>query len=291
MKRKRRLKAETIRKLEGSIFIAPWVAGFLLFAAYPLIYTLYMSFHKVNMFVTGIETRYLGLYYYKQILFENGSALYEELFPFLRQVLIMLPIIVVFSLLVAMLLNQKFLGRTFFRSVFFLPVIFSAGPIVFELITQGQGTLGFLEKYDVAALIDSNLSGAWASPLKTVLESFVLILWYSGVEILIFLAGRQTLPQSAYEAARIDGASPWECFWKITLPAMVPFIFLNLIYCVVDLFTFPQNPILKKIETGVYDSYGYASAFSWIYFTIILLFLGLVSLVFYRINKGYAASR
>jgi ABC-type sugar transport system permease subunit len=111
------------------------------------------------------------------------------------------------------------------------------------------------------------------------MDSFVLVLWYSGVQILIFLAGRQTIPPSVYEASRIDGANPWETFWKITLPAMIPFILLNLIYTTVDLFTFPSNPILTQVNT---TEYGRSSALAWIYFVIIFVFIGIILLLFSR---------
>ncbi|WP_409340808.1 carbohydrate ABC transporter permease [Paenibacillus sp. MBLB4367] len=280
---KKRIAASHLRKIEGSIFIAPWILGFLIFMAFPLGYSLYMSFHQVRILGTGVESIPVGLKYYKYILLENGDILYNQLFPFLRQALMMIPIILVFSLLVAIMLNQKFPGRSIFRSIFFLPVIFTTGQVVREFITQGEGDLGFLGRYNLTALVQQNLTGAWAAPIVAVMGSFVLILWYSGVQILIFLAGRQTIGSSVYEAARIDGATPWEVFWKITLPGMTPFILLNLIYTTVDLFTFPTNPILTQVSTS---SYGQSSALAWIYFVIILLFLGIIIGIFNKVNKA-----
>jgi ABC-type sugar transport system permease subunit len=140
------MKSSTLRKVEGSIFIAPWVIGFLLFMVFPLCYSFYMSFHQVKILGTGLDVKYKGLAYYKFILFENADILYNQLIPFLRQALLMLPIIIVFSLLAAIMLNQKFWGRTFFRAVFFLPVIFTTGQVVQEFITQGEGNLNFLNR-------------------------------------------------------------------------------------------------------------------------------------------------
>lgn len=281
--KKRRLSGQTIRKVEGTLFIAPWAIGFLAFMLFPLGYSLYMSFHQVRILGTGIEITPVGLKHYKYIMLENAAILYNQLFPFLRQSLIMLPIILIFSLLVAIMLNQKFPGRALFRSIFFLPVIFTTGQVVREFMNQGEGDLGFISRYNVTSLVSTNLSATWASPIITVMGSFVLILWYSGVQILIFLAGRQTIGISVYEAARIDGATPWEVFWKITLPGMTPFILLNLIYTTVDLFTFPTNPILTQVNSS---NYGQSSALAWIYFIIILVFLGLVLWVFQRVQKA-----
>lgn len=282
VKAKRRLKAATIRKLEGSLFIAPWALGLLIFIMLPLAYSLYMSFHNVKIKATGVEATFVGLQYYKFILFENADLLYNQLIPFLRQALMMIPIIIVFSLLIAIMLNQKFFGRTMFRAIFFLPVIFSTGKVINEFITGGKGNLGFLEQYDIGSLIGQYLPKSWGGPLESVLGSFVLILWYSGVQILLFLAGRQTISASVYEAARIDGATPWETFWKITLPAMLPFILLNVIYTTVDLFTFPTNPILSQVNT---TNYGQSSALAWIYFGIIFLFLGIIFALFAWVSR------
>ena len=281
----RRWRAAAARNLEGLPFIAPWMIGFLLFLAFPLAYSLYMSFHHVRILPTGPSVAWRGLDFYNEILF-SSSSLYNELIPFLLEALIMIPIILVFAFIVAILLNLEFRGRAFFRAVFFVPVIFSSGYVVAEFVNQGQGGFGFLERVDAAGLLSAYFGDrAVTAALLAVLERFVLVLWYSGVQMIIFLAGRQTIPRSVYESARIDGASPWQVFWKITLPAMMPFIFLNLVYTVVDLFTFPFNPVIQLIGTG---NYGYNSALAWIYFAMILMFLLLLFALFHRVlRSGY----
>ncbi|CAH8772540.1 sugar ABC transporter permease [Paenibacillus dendritiformis] len=280
---KKMLKAKTSRNLEALLFVGPWIIGFLLFMAFPLGFSLYMSFHKVTVLPTGLKYDFQSFKYYSEILF-GSSALYDNLIPFFQEIVIMVPIILVFSLFIAIMLNQDFPGRMLFRVVFFLPIIFTSGYILTEFVNQGEGTLGFLDRFSIGEYLDEILSGSsWAKPVKDVLNRFVLVLWYSGVQILIFLAGRQTISKSSYESARIDGATPWEVFWKITLPAMSPFILLNLIYTVVDMFTFPYNPVIELINTG---NYGYNSALAWIYFVIIVVFLSLVLLLFLRINRS-----
>jgi len=296
--RKRRWSAMTLRKLEGSIFIAPWILGFLIFMAFPLGFSIYMSFSNVRILASGIDVKPVGLQHYDYILFKNPVLLYNQLIPFLKQQLFIIPIIVIFALLIAILLNQKFYGRAFFRVIFFLPVIFSSGQIVREFIAQGKGELdgggdpdtagSFNSFIDMSSFVNSVFPPSWAGPIQTVLNSFVIILWYSGVQILIFLAGRQTISKSAYEAARIDGANPWEVFWKITLPGMTPFILLNTIYTIVDLFTFPTNPILSQMDTA---NIGRSSALAWIYFVIIFLFLGLFYVIFSRATRSQRALR
>lgn len=280
----RRRWAITLSRFEGLLFLSPWLFGFFAFMVFPIGFSLYMSFNQVRVTPQGLDIQYKGLTYYKAILFQNGSVLYDHLIPFLRQALLMIPIIVIFALLVAIMLNHDFKGRAIFRTIFFLPVIFSSGEIIQEFYNQGEGALGFLEQYDLTSYIQMALPPSWAGTVTRVLDSFVLILWYSGVQILIFLAGRQTISKTVYEAARIDGASPWEAFWKITLPGMVPFIFLNTIYTVVDLFTYPWNPIIQRVKAN--SEYGPSSALIWIYFMIILIFLGLIMLIFRRVTRN-----
>lgn len=287
-RKKRRLSAQAHRKLWGSIFISNWVFGFLIFMAFPLVYSLYMSFHHLEILASGLKVEYRGLAHYKTILFENGRYLYEGLIPFLREALLMIPVIVIFALLIAIMLNQKFAGRTAFRVIFFLPVIFTTGQVIEEFMAQGEGDIEFLSRYNISSFVTELLPGSWAAPIISVLGSFVLVLWYSGVQILIFLAGRQTISHSIYEAARMDGATPWETFWKITLPEMVPFILLNTIYTVVDLFTFPTNPVIDMVNTA---DYGLSSALAWIYFSIILVFLGIIFFLFSRISRRTHAYR
>src|SRR5690606_37516663 len=123
---------EFVKKVEGSLFIAPWVVGFLSFVAFPLVYSLYMSFNQVQITINGVRTTWIGNQYYREILFADGGLLYDDLFPFLREALVIIPIILVFSLMIAILLNMKFYGRGFLRVIFFLPVIFSSGQILSE---------------------------------------------------------------------------------------------------------------------------------------------------------------
>lgn len=290
MGKSRRMSAKSKRKLEGLLFISPWLLGFAVIMAFPLGFSLYMSFHNMKVLPNRMVYEFVGLKHYKEILL-GSSALYDQMFPFFREEFIMIPIIIVFSLMIAILLNQNLRGRFLFRAIFFLPVIFSSGYVLTELVNQGEGSLGFLERFELGSYLDIMLgNNPWGDSVKAVLNRFVLVLWYSGVQILIFLAGRQTISNSAYEAARIDGASPWEMFWKITLPALSPFVLLNLIYTVVDLFTYPFNPIMNLIGLNQ-GEYGFNSALAWIYFLIIIIFLSVIVLIYSRFNKNSVLKR
>lgn len=214
MASKRMLSAKRSRKLEGLLFIAPWLIGFIAFLGFPLVFSLFMSFHTVKILPKKVVYDLVGFQYYREILF-NSSDLYDKLIPYFQEVVIMIPVIVIFALMISIMLNQKLPGRFLFRAIFFLPVIFSTGAVLMSFINQGEGNLGFLERFNIGSYMDMFLGdSSWATPVKTVLNQFVLVLWYSGVQILLFIAGLQTISTSAYESARIDGATPWEVFGK-----------------------------------------------------------------------------
>jgi ABC-type sugar transport system permease subunit len=211
-----------------------------------------------------------------------------QLITYFQEMLLMVPIIVIFALLIALMLNQRFPGRFVYRALFFLPVIFATGQVLSELFVQGAGDIPFLAQYNLQPIIEGYVGKEFAKTVFDVLSKAILILWYSGVQILIFIAGFQTISQTIYEAVRIDGASPWDSFWKITLPGSLPFISLNVLYTIIDLFTFPLNPVMKHIKDNMFKletGYGYASALAWIYFCFIFALIAIVLWLFNRSLK------
>lgn len=271
----------------GYLFILPWAVGFCALIAFPLGWSLFMSFHKVAPSQDGFRYGYIGLQNFKDA-FVKDNIFPIQLIEYVQEMLIMIPVIVIFALLVSLLLNQRFPGRFLFRAIFFLPVIFATGQVLTELFAQNAGKIPFLDQYNLEPVIRSYVGQEFTKPIMSVMNKTVIILWYSGVQILIYIAGYQTIPKSVYEAIRIDGGTPWDSFWKITLPAMVPFISLNTLYTIVDLFTFPMNPVLEHVKNNMFKpdtGYGYASALAWIYFAIIFVLLGLVLWMFGRSSK------
>lgn len=283
-----RLRQRWRRVLEeqglGYLFMAPWALGFLVFMALPLGWSLYLTFNKVILTPNGFKYTWRGFgNFHDAILVDNTYPV--KLLSYVQEVILMIPIIVIFALFVALLLNQRFPGRFLFRAIFFLPVIFATGQVLTELFSQGAGELPFIDQYNIKPLVNQYIGPKLAEPVINILGKVVIILWYSGVQILIFIAGFQTISKSVYEAVRIDGATPWESFWKITLPGAVPFIGLNAIYTIVDLFTFPLNPVLEEVRRNMFTpdtGYGYASALAWIYFTMIFILIGIVLWLLHR---------
>lgn len=259
----------------GYLFMLPWMIGFASFVAFPVGWSIFNSFNKIALTSEGFRYTWVGLRNYYQMLFENNQ--YPMiLIEYFSQVLLTIPLILVFAFFIALLLNLRFPGRGLMRTIFFLPVIFATGQVITELFSQGAGELPFMDTYNIVGLAESFFSGWLEDVVVTVLGQVVIILWYSGVQILIFIAGFQTIPRSLYEAIRVDGASPWESFWKITFPSMIPFIGLNAIYTIVDMFTFPFNPVLEIVQRNMFDAargYGYASAMAWLYFLFVLLLI------------------
>ena len=266
---------KTKNSLVGLLFVSPWVIGFAIFTAFPLLYSLYLSFQKVKITTDGIQTEFIKFENF-QYAFVVDAVFTNRLMQYLEEMVISVPIIIVFSLIIALLLNQKVKFRGLFRTIFFLPVIIASGPVMKELIDQGITTIPTIEKYAIYQALTESPDGFFTGILLYLIKNLIMILWFSGVQILIFLAALQKMDKQIYEAAKIDGASNWESFWKVTLPSLFPMIIVNTIYTIVMYSIFSLNPIIEHIQTNMFKvetGFGYASALSWIYFLIIALAL------------------
>jgi oligogalacturonide transport system permease protein len=283
-------KLRNKNSITGLLFVSPWIIGFLIFTAFPLLYSLYLSFHEVKITTSGIKTKFIKFGNYEYAFVVDGSFL-EKVTTYLEEMVISVPIIIVFSLIIALLLNQKIKFRGMFRTIFFLPVIIASGPVIKELIDQGITTIPSIEQYGIYQALNDNPEGFFNGILLYLIKNLIVILWYSGVQILIFLAALQKMDKQIFEAAKIDGASNWEFFWKITLPSLVPMIIVNLIYTIVMYSIFSLNPIIEHIQKNMFKvntGFGYASALSWIYFIIIALALAIsVGVMTLKGKKNY----
>jgi ABC-type sugar transport system permease subunit len=266
----------------GLSFVLIWIIGYLIFSLYPVFYSLYLSFFKVTPDGSDLQLQFVMIENFKAA-FISDPFFVEILIEYILETLINVPVVIVFALIIAMLINQPIKGKGIWRTIFFLPVIISSGPIIGELINQGATTLPSIQNYDLVNLILNNVGDFIAEPIQNLLETILLILWFSGIQILILLAGLQKIDRSIYEASMIDGASPWESFWKITLPSIMPLISVSVVYTVVSMSVFSLNEVIIYIKTemlgestGALDSgYGYSSALAWIYFLVMVLIIGL----------------
>ena len=188
-------------------------------------------------------------------------------------------------LLISIMLNQPIKGKGFFRLIFFLPVIIVSGPILGMLNAEGAGSITALDTQAITDAISGFLPAALAKPISSIFENMITILWYSGVQILIFLSALQTISPSMFEAAKIEGCTAWESFWKITLPMVSSMILVNIVYTVIDFFLKTDNTVMDRIDAigiGGRMDYGQASAMAWVYFLCVIVALGIVSLIISR---------
>ncbi len=274
MKPSRRLR----RIFTGLAFNAPWLAGFLLLTAFPLLRSLQLSFAEVKITATeGIVTKDVGWGNYAWA-FVTDTEFLAALVASLQHLLIAVPVIVIFACLIALMLSPQFPLRGLFRTLFFLPVVIMSGPLIRELSAQGAATIPSLDKYGIITFLQDWMPSFLADPLTWLFSQLILILWFSGVQILVFLAALQKLDPALKEAAAIDGANAWERFWKITLPTLRPLMLVNALYTIVQLSTFSENEIILLIKGNLFDvatGFGYSSALAWTQFAVTALLLGL----------------
>ena len=285
-KPRRSLRPRTRSTITGTLFFLPWLIGFFAITAYPLVYSLVICFNQVQIKPGAIELKPVGWEYFRQA-FAVDTEYPTKLLSSLASVLMGTPLVVVFSLVIALLLNRKFRGRTVYRIVFFLPVVIMSGPVMSELMTESSAMSINMDIMGLHSIL-MELDYGWARILLTFLNSFVRILWFCGVQIIVFLAGLQKIDRNMYEAAAIDGATAWEAFWKITLPHLRPIILLNAIYTIIEMGTAADDATNGKIVGAIRDiarPYSYAAVLSWIY-AFGLLLLILLAFLLLRPRKG-----
>lgn len=273
-------------QITGYLFLSPWIIGFLLFTFYPLIYSIAMSFCAVKITGNNIELTFKGLEYYN-IAINVDPGFMIDLGETLFFIACFAPVIVILSMIAAVLLNNKFRGRGLFRAIYFLPVIIMSGPVISSLLTKR--TIDFSDAIPSVYTFLASLPNTIATPSVYILDNIVKIMWFSGVQILIFLAGLQKINPNLYEAASIDGAGTWEKFWKITLPHMKTLAIICTVYTIVDLANYAENAVNKRITMRIFDDagriYSLSAAMSWIVFVITMLLLGLVCLIFFLLGR------
>jgi ABC-type sugar transport system permease subunit len=288
--RRRELKYATREALHGYTFVALWIVGFVAFTVVPLAQTLFYSLNQVTVSATGINLQFVEWQNYTRALFTDPTFV-GLLIEYAVQILVSVPIILIFSLIIAVFLNQEFRFKGVFRTIFFLPVVITSGPVIQELVAQGATSVPGLEISGGMLEFVTDLPAYLRNPIEYLLTSFILILWFSGVQILIFLSSLQKIDPSTYEAAAIDGASAWEAFWKITLPSLSGTMLIVAFYTIITLSHFSENLVVKYIYSQTYavgGGIGYASAMSFLYFFVLILLLVLVYfLMTHRAKRQY----
>lgn len=286
-KKSKQLSLSTQKSIAGLLFSLPFVIGFLFFFLTPLVRSIVYSFGRITV-EEGLKIDFIGFGNYENLLLKSADFV-RNVANSIWEMFVSVPSVILFSFFIAVILNQRFKGRTVARAIFFLPVIIASG--VF-FITQDDSVL---------AVTKSSISGTGNTEdtlklTKVIIENFKTIkldpsiLGFvtdsvnkvynmaiaSGVQILIFLAGLQTISPSLYEASSIEGATAWENFWKITFPMVSPIILVNCVYTIIDQLSGLSNPIINWIYTLAFkgQDFGLSAAGSWIYFAIIFILIG-----------------
>lgn len=308
-----KISYEKRKGLYGYGFVALWLVGVIYMFLIPLGQSLWYSLCKTELVNDAEKQAEYGM---------SGPGIYTEWNDFgnfqwcftidpdypknlvnsLVETGYTVPLVLVFSLFVALLLNDKFKGRTLARAIFFLPVLIATGPVL-GVINGDMLSQGISDASQFSALFKTdfvedflqfmglnNISQQLADTVSEVTSMILNLIWDSGIQILIFIAALQQIPVSAKEAASMEGATGWEFFWKITFPTISPMIFANLIYTIIDAFVKSDNPVMQQVMSHikVWD-YGYSSAMAWAYFVIVAAILGLITaivskFIFYQVD-------
>lgn len=287
--KKHRLSYERRKGLYGYGFIAIWALGTIYFFILPFIESLIYSFNKTEVNQGGMKMEWIGLKNYRNA-FRKDQDYSKALVEMLQSTVLRTPLILIFAIFIAVILNQKFKGRTFARAVFFLPVIIATGPVI-DIINGNMDQGGFsggAEQFSTmfeANLVDQllnflgvyNISDTLTETLNTLITDIFDLVWNSGIQILLILSALQGIPLSSKEAAQIEGATAWEFFWKVTIPYISPMILASVVYTIVDSFVDPQNSVMSIVLNKASNwEHGYSAAMAWAYFAIVAVFLAIV---------------
>ncbi|MBR5922322.1 MAG: sugar ABC transporter permease [Clostridia bacterium] len=297
-KKKRGIEANSRRA--GRLFILPWEIGMVIFIIVPLLISVAYAFCEVTFKVGGMD--------YHFVLFDNFKYLLKEdpyytdtLISSLTTLIYTIPIIVALSLILGIVLNQKFKGRVIMRAVFFLPVIIAAGVVLNILTTQINGQPPVIQLgatsttmsdgggyLDASALLAGlRLPEAVTEMMAKYITMIFNLLWRSGIQIILFISGLQTIPDSLYEVSKIEGASKWEEFWMITFPMLRDVTLLVTVFTVVEEMVSTANPVMSNAQSMIsgQQRYDMPTAMIWFYFLCVLIICGIVLFPIFRSFK------
>ncbi len=300
-----KISYERKKSLYGYGFIALWAIGTLWLFIIPVITSLWYSlcdtqlFAKEDALLHGMTTA--GIYT-EWNNFGNYIDAFGDSAEFLPALLNSLAdigpksiVILIFSLFIAVILNQKFRGRTLARSIFFLPVLIATGPVI-SVINGDMASQGVSDASQFSTLFKTDLvtelmefigiygiNQTFTEIIQNITSDVLNLVWNSGIQILIFLSALQTIPPSAKEAASMEGATSWEFFWKITFPYISPMILSNLVYTIIDAFVSTDNEVMECVLAASRRwEYGTSAALAWIYFAIIGACLAIITVIVNR---------
>ena len=288
------------RAIYGYLFILPFILGFIFFMVKPLAQSLHMALSEVLISIQGFELKWNSFANFKKALLVDPDF-NRMIVEAIGQMFFRSIATIVFSFFVALLLNQKFKGRTLARSIFFLAVILSSGVMVGlessnalmaeikDMIEEAGNVNSVTEILEDILLSGSTGVGGISSKVFEkvfeIIDSIYDVAMASGIQIIIFLSGLQTISPGMYEAAHMEGCTAWETLWKITVPMVSPLIPVCWIYTIIDFFMKSDNQIMDKINVQMTQllNYGFSSAMAWIYFIVCIALIGLSTLIMQKV--------
>lgn len=290
----KKLSLEQKNRYYGLYFILPWFVGFLFLFMIPLLSSFRYSLSNLQITDGGFSLKFIGLSNYREALLSHESYV-RILTESVINIAVNTPLIIIFSLFFAVLLNQKFRGRVLARAIFFLPVILASGIIasiengdLMQSVVRSAsdttgGGLSVMKNLELTVmLVESGINITFVEYLTGAVSRIYEIVSQSGVQILIFLAGLQSISPSLYEAAKIEGSTGYEAFWKITFPMISPLILTNLVYTIIDSFISDDTSRLVVDTAFKSFDFGLSAAMAWMYFAVIALVLWITTSIVSR---------
>ena len=298
MRPKKTLSVERRLSRCGYVFLLPLFFGALCIWLPILIQSVLFTVNELTVTPGGFTLEWKGLEYFRAALFDDAEYI-PLLVSSLRSLVTELPVLLIFSLFMAVLLNQQFRGRAFVRAVFFIPVVLVSGVVantayetgMADLMASqnlGDGSEGMQLAAGVTDLLLSlNMGEGLMTGVSQAVTGISQVVESSGVQIFLFLAALQEIPESLYEAARVEGCTKWESFWKVTLPMLVPQIIVVAIYTLVDIFSQSDSPLFKHLDSLAFSQqqYSYASSMYWIYSLVMGLLIGVAALIILSMRR------
>lgn len=289
VKAKKKSSLEATRNRAGYTFVMHWLLGLGLFFVYPLFNSILYTVNDVTIEPGKIATKFIGLSKLRELIVEDGGYI-NSLRDSIGMMFYSLPFIIAISLLLAVLLNQNFKGRTIFRAIFFWPVIFANSVVMLQLNTEyvtmplfssDEAGVGIIDYTNIITQL--NVPQEISPILIFLLSNTINLVWNCGVQTILFLAGLQSIPPSLYEVSKIEGANKWEEFWRITVPSLRHIISLVLIYTMIELFVDVKNDLVNNAYNKmIQQDYNTSSAMLWIYFVVVLILIGAVLALYQR---------
>ena len=295
-KRRSKLSLTARQAWAGRLFCFPFYLGFCVFFLGQFVQSLSYCFQSVVPDpVHGFVTHWVGIENFHNIFRVNANYV-PRLVSALTELAWKVPVIIIASLFIAVILKSKFVGRTFVRGVCFLPVVLATG-IVMDIISADTVSSSVMDGNMVASgsimssdglkdvLVNLGLGTKITDFINMIYSNMFSVLWESGVQMIIFLAGLQSIPSSLYEASAIEGATAWEDFWKITIPMIGPMIMLNIFYTIVETSVSTNNRVMALVVTE-YEAIrlDISAAMGWTYFAIIAVVLAIIAFLFRKVN-------